>query len=65
MKQHEGDLFQAWNALKNEYEPMITDALIDLLRNFNNNKLENVKINVRDWITELELTRQRVYGMGH
>ena len=44
---------------------MTTDVLIDLIRNFNDNKLENMKVNVTDWITELELTRQRLYTMGH
>ena len=43
---------------------MTTDSLIDLLSNFNNNKPENVKINVLDWISELEVTRQR-HAMGH
>ena len=65
VKEHEVDLFQAWNALKNEYKPMTADVLIDLLRNFNNNKLDNLNINVTDWITKLELTRQRLYTMGH
>ena len=41
------------------------DALIDFLGNLNKNKLENVKVNMLDWISELELTRQRLYAIGH
>ena len=48
VKGHEGDLYQAWIALKNEYEPMTTDALIDLLWSFNTNKLVYIEINVSD-----------------
>ena len=53
-----GCLKTAWESLKEEFEPTKGEDQITLLKTFRQNKLEDVKVNVTEWITSL--IRQRV-----
>ena len=60
VKEKEQDLYGAWKALSIEFEPNTGDALVELMEEYNSFKLENVKVNVSDFISEMELKRQRI-----
>ena len=64
VKEKEQDLYGAWKALSNEFEPNTGDALVELMEEYNSFKLENVKVNVSDFISEMELKRQRIKLLG-
>ena len=53
-----GCLKTAWESLKEEFEPTEGEDQITLLETFQQNKLEDVKVNVTEWITSL--IRERV-----
>ena len=55
VKEHEGDLYNAWQALSEEFEPQTEILLIELLSEFNRNKLTDQKSNVTKWMSMLEL----------
>ena len=50
----------AWKALSEEFNPTTGDALIAQLGEFNESKLENVKLDVIEWITDLEMKASEV-----
>ena len=52
-----GCLKTAWESLKEEFEPTEGEDQVTLLETFQQNKLEDVKVNVTEWITSL--IRQR------
>ena len=58
VKEHEGNLHNAWKALLEELEPQTEILLIELLSEFNRNKLIDPKSNVTDWMSTLELQHQ-------
>ena len=58
VKEHEGDLYNAWQALLEEFEPQTETSLIELLSEFNGNKLTDPKTNVTKWMSMLELQCQ-------
>ena len=39
VKEHEGNLYSVWQALSEEFEPQTEISLIELLSEFNGNKL--------------------------
>ena len=45
----EGCLHTAWECLKEEYDPSEGDDKIKLLTNFQENKLEDARVNVTEW----------------
>ena len=65
MKEHEGDLKNAWHALSEEFEPQTEISLIELLSEFNGNKLTDPKTDVTKWMLMLELQCQQLKAMGH
>ena len=54
VKEHENKLYSAWSALKDEYEPTTPEALIEEIEAYNESKLNDVKVNVGEWLTDLE-----------
>ena len=65
VKEHENKLYSAWSALQDEYEPTTPEALIEEIEAYNESKLNDVKVNVGEWLTDLELKRQRLNSMGY
>ena len=65
VKEHENMLYNAWSALQDEFEPTTPEALIEEIEEFNESKLHDVKVNIGDWLTELELKRQRLKSIGY
>ena len=65
VKEHENNLYDAWLALQDEFEPTTPEALIEEIEEYNESKLHDAKTNVGDWLTELELKRQRLKVMGY
>ena len=53
VKEHEVDLYNVWLALLEEFEPQIEISLIELLSEFNGNKLADSKCNVTVWMSML------------
>ena len=53
-----GCLKTVWENLQEEFEPTEGEDQITLLETFQRNKLEDVKVNVTEWITSL--IRQKV-----
>lgn len=60
-----GDLKLAWANLKAEWEPTTTGARVNLVKELVKYKLENVKYNITDWLTNLDLLRVRLLDMKH
>ena len=58
VKEHKGNLYNAWQALLEEFEPQTEILLIELLSKFNGNKLTDPKSNVTEWMSVLELQCQ-------
>ena len=58
VKEHEGDLYNVWQALLEEFEPQTEILLIELLSKFNGNKLTDSKTNVTESMSMLELQHQ-------
>ena len=58
VKEHEGNLYNVWQALSEEFEPQAEISLTELLNEFNRNKLTDPKSNVTDWMLMLELKCQ-------
>ena len=58
VKEHQGNLYNAWKALSEKFEPHTEISLIDLLSEFNRNKLRDPKSNVTEWMSMLELQCQ-------
>ena len=58
VREHEGNLYNAWQALSQEFEPQTEISLIELLSEFNGNKLTDPKSNVTEWMLMLELQCQ-------
>ena len=48
VKEHESDLHNAWKTLSEEFEPQTEVLLIELLSEFNRNKLTDPKSNVTE-----------------
>ena len=58
VKEHEGDLYNVRKALSEEFEPQTEISLIELLSEFNGNKLTGPESNVTKWMSMLELQCQ-------
>ena len=58
VKEHEGSLYNVWQALSEEFEPQTEISLIELLSEFNGRKLTNPKSNMTEWMLMLELQCQ-------
>ena len=65
VKEHENNLYDAWLALQDEFEPTTPEALIEEIEEYNESKLNDVKVNIGEWLTDLELKRQRRKSMGY
>ena len=65
VKEHEGNLYNAWKALLEEFEPQTEISLIELLSELDGNKLMDPKSNVTEWMSLLELQCQHLKAMGH
>ena len=64
VREQKQDLYGAWRALCEEFEPSTGDALVELLEEYNSCKLENVKLSVSEYLSEMELKRQRIKLLG-
>ena len=60
-----GCLKTAWENLQEEFEPMDGEDQITLLETFQQNKLEDVKVNVTEWITSLIRQRVKLQELNH
>ena len=60
-----GCLKTAWESLKEEFEPTEGEDQIILLETFQQNKLEDVKVNVTEWITSLIRQRVKLQELNH
>ena len=49
-----GDLKLAWTNLQEDHQPQEAEDLIDLVCDFQQNKLDSAKHNVIDWTTSLQ-----------
>ena len=59
VKEHEGDLYNMWQALSDTFEPQTGILLIELLLSeFIGNKLTDPRTNVTKWMSMLELQCQ-------
>ena len=48
-----GSLAKAWDILKDEFDPSEGEDKINLLEDFQNNKLLNAKVNITEWLASL------------
>ena len=48
-----GSLAKAWASLKDKYDPSEGQDKIKLLKDFQNNKLLNAKVNITEWLASL------------
>ena len=64
VREHEGNLYNAWQALLEEFEPQ-TEISLKLLSEFKRNKLTDPDSNVTKWMSMLELQCQGLKAMGH
>ena len=64
VKEHEGNLHNAWKTLLEEFEPQTVNSLIELFSGLNGNKLMDPKSNVTKWMSMLELQCQQLRAMG-
>ena len=55
----------AWENLQEEFEPTEGEDRITLLETFQQNKLEDVKVNVTEWITSLIRQRVKLQELNH
>ena len=60
-----GCLKTAWENLQEEFEPTEGEDQINLLEIFQQNKLEDVKVNVTKWITSLIRQRVKLQELNH
>ena len=60
-----GCLKTAWGSLKEEFEPKEGEEQITLLETFQQNKLEDFKVNVTEWITSLIRQRVKLQELNH
>ena len=60
-----GCLMTAWENLQEEFEPTEGEDQITLLETFQQNKLEDVKVNVTKWITSLIRQRAKLQELNH
>ena len=60
-----GCLKIAWENIQEEFEPTEGEDQITLLENFQQNKLEDVKVNVTEWITSLIRQRVKLQELNH
>ena len=60
-----GCLMTAWENLQEEFEPTEGEDQIPLLETFQQNKLEDVKGNVTEWITSLIRQRVKLQELNH
>ena len=64
VQENEGMLYGAWTALKDEFEPSTGSDIVRLTKEFANSKLENAKLDIVEWLTDLEHKRQRLKLAG-
>ena len=60
-----GCLKTAWEDLQEEFEPMEGEDQITLFETFQQNKLQDVKVNVTEWITSLVRQRVTLQELNH
>ena len=60
-----GCLKAAWENLQEEFEPTEGEDKITLLETFQQSKLEDVKVNVTDWITSLIRQSVKLQELNH
>ena len=60
VKEHECDLYNVWQALSEEFEPQTKILFIELLSEFNRNKLTDPRTNMTEWMLMLELQCQQL-----
>ncbi len=61
----EGCAKTAWNNLKEEYDLSEGEDKIELLTSFQQNKLEDARINVTEWLTHLAIQVTKLSKLGH
>jgi gag-polypeptide of LTR copia-type len=59
----QGDLAKAWKALLDTFEPSTAATKVMLKKQFYSNKLSDAERDPDEWITELELLRQRLKSL--
>ena len=60
-----GCLMTAWENVQEEFEPTEGEDQITLLETFQQNKLEDVKVNVTEWITSSIRQRVKLEELNH
>ena len=65
VKEHEGNLYNAWQARSEEFEPQTEILVIELLSEFNGNTLTDPKSTATEWMSTLELQCHQLKAMGH
>ncbi len=51
VKEYENKLYSAWSALQDEFEPTTPEALVEEIEEYNESKLNDVKVNIGEWLT--------------
>ena len=60
-----GSLPKGWASLKDEYDPSEGEDRIELLKDFQNNKLLNVKVNITEWLASLATQVMKLNKLNH
>ena len=55
-----GDLKLAWSKLVDEWDPQMGQEMVSLVTKFQQTKLEDPKMNVTDWLTDLSWQRAKL-----
>jgi len=64
VKEANSHLHEAWEALKTKYAPSTKADTVRLMAQFQTSKLENVKHDVDEWVSSVEILRQELKGLG-
>ena len=60
-----GSLAKAWASLKDEYDPSEREDKFELLEDFQNNKLLNMKVNITEWLASLATLVMKLNKFNH
>ena len=60
-----GDLRLAWQKLMEKWDPKESEDKMDLLEKFRTNKLDDIRTDPIDWLTELERNIRELREVGH
>ena len=60
-----GSLSKAWASLKGKYDPSEGEDKINLLEDFQNDKLLNAKVNITEWLGSLSTQVMNLKKLSH